>query len=122
MGADSPSRSPRLEGGKRPIGVDELAAAAAALRVKPADFFADDLPMGSIQIVSAFQAVVRANNQLISAVRQYDSAHSGFLDVLDRSGGEFLDRLPFRNPARRRRALASGTPLHGTTWTARPAK
>ncbi|MDM3973279.1 helix-turn-helix transcriptional regulator [Mycobacterium marseillense] len=84
----------RLEGGKRPINVDELAAAAAALRINPADFFADDLPMGSVQIVSAFQTVVRASNQLITAVRQYDSAHQDFLEVLDRTDEKHLDRLP----------------------------
>jgi transcriptional regulator with XRE-family HTH domain len=83
----------RLEGGKRPISVDELAAAAAALRINPADFFADDLPMGSVQIVSAFQSVVRANNQLIAAVRQYDSARRDFLDVLDHADGKYLERL-----------------------------
>lgn len=85
----------RLEGGKRPINVDELAAAAAALRINPADFFADDLPMGSVQIVSAFQVLARAGNQLKVAVQQYDSAHREFLDVLDRADGEFFDRLPF---------------------------
>lgn len=85
----------RLEGGKRPINVDELAAAAAALRINPADFFADDLPMGSVQIVSAFQAVTRASNHLKAAVRQYDSMHREFHDVLDRADGKFFDRLPF---------------------------
>ncbi|WP_126315845.1 helix-turn-helix domain-containing protein [Mycobacterium neumannii] len=85
----------RLEGGKRPINVDELAAAAAALRINPADFFADDLPMGSVQIVSAFQTVARASNQLVIAVRQYDSAYRDFLDVLDSSDRQHLDRLPF---------------------------
>lgn len=85
----------RLEGGKRPINVDELAAAAAALRIPPADFFADDLPMGSVHIVSAFQALARAGNQLKVAVQQYDSAHREFLDVLDRADGKFFDRLPF---------------------------
>lgn len=84
----------RLEGGKRPIGVDELAAAAAALRINPGDFFADDLPMGSVLIVSAFQTLVRASNQLEAAVRQYDSAHRDFLDELGRADGKFLDRLP----------------------------
>lgn len=85
----------RLEGGKRPINVDELAAAAAALRIPPADFFADDLPRGSVQIVSAFQTVSRAGNELISAVRQFNSAHRDFLDVLDRTDEKFFDRLPF---------------------------
>lgn len=85
----------RLEGGKRPINVDELAAAAAALRINPADFFADDLPKGSVQIVSAFQTVSRAGNELISAVRQFNSAHRDFLDVLDRTDEKFFDRLPF---------------------------
>lgn len=31
--------------------------------------------MGSVQIVSAFQTVVRASNQLTTAVWQYYSAH-----------------------------------------------
>lgn len=85
----------RLEGGKRPINVDELAAAAAALRIKPAEFFDDDLPMGSVRIISAFQAVTRAGNQLVSAVRQFNSTHRELLDVLDGADGKFFDRLPF---------------------------
>lgn len=85
----------RLEGGKRPIGVDELVAAAEALHIKPADLLTDDgLPVGSLRIIGAYQALLRASNQLVTAVRQYDSAQRHLRDVLDEMGDEFLDRLP----------------------------
>src|SRR4051812_6295275 len=65
----------RLEGGKRPIVVDELVAAAQALQIKPEDLLSDsDLPVGSIRIAGLYQAVLRAHNQLTSAVQQYVSA------------------------------------------------
>jgi transcriptional regulator with XRE-family HTH domain len=85
----------RLEGGKRPIGIDELVAAAEALQIKPADLLTDSLPMGSVRIVSAYQAVVRASNRLETAVRQYVSDQRHLHDVLDEMGDDkYLDRLP----------------------------
>lgn len=84
----------RLEGGKRPIGVDELVAVAEALSIKPADLLTDNLPMGSVYIMSAYQAVLRASNKLDTAVAQYDSACKHLNDVLDKTDDKHLDRLP----------------------------
>ncbi|MGV0624972.1 helix-turn-helix domain-containing protein [Mycolicibacter minnesotensis] len=91
----------RLEGGKRPIGVDELVAAADALKIKPADLLTDDMPMGSVRIVSAFQSAVRAANELETAVRQWDSAQQRLKDVLGWTSDpapfvaqKYLERLP----------------------------
>lgn len=60
----------RLEGGKRPIGVDELVAAANAMHVKPADLMADsDLPMAAVGALAAGQHLVRATNEVNEAIR-----------------------------------------------------
>ena|SRR5690625_4715238 len=85
----------RLEGGKRPIAVDELVAAAEVLQVKPADLLTDNLSVGSIRIVSAYQAVLRASNRTHDAVRQFISAQSELRSLLaEKKGKEYLDRLP----------------------------
>jgi transcriptional regulator with XRE-family HTH domain len=85
----------RLEGGKRPIGVDELVAAAEVLRIKPADLLIDgSLNVGSVRIVGAYQRVVRASNQLEMDVRQWFTAQKDLIDILDGEDGEYLDRLP----------------------------
>ncbi|UUO03626.1 hypothetical protein M4D79_12090 [Mycolicibacterium novocastrense] len=86
----------RLEGGKRPIGVDELVAAAEALHVKPEHLLHDgSLPIGSAIIIEAYQRLLRAANQLENAVRQYDSAQHHLQEVLEEDGGDkWLKRLP----------------------------
>jgi transcriptional regulator with XRE-family HTH domain len=84
----------RLEGGKRPIGVDELVAAAEVLQIKPADLLVDDLPMGSVRIVGAYQAVLRVSNKLEAAVREWDSAKARLLDVISGTSDKYLERLP----------------------------
>lgn len=84
----------RLEGGKRPIGVDELVAAADALKIKPADLLTGNLPRQTVWIISAYQTVIRATNQLEDAVRQYVLDHQRLQDVLAKTGEKHLDRLP----------------------------
>ncbi|OBK51913.1 hypothetical protein A5656_25295 [Mycobacterium gordonae] len=85
----------RLEGGKRPIGVDELVAAAEVLRIKPADLLIDGSQnVGTVHIVGAYQRVIRASNQLELAVRQWITAKQDLVDVLDGEDGKYLDRLP----------------------------
>lgn len=85
----------RLEGGKRPIGVDELVAAAESLNVKPEDLLSDNgLPMGSVRIVAAYQGVHRAHNLLTTAVQQYVSAQNHLHEVLAKMGDKYLGRLP----------------------------
>ena len=84
----------RLEGGKRPIGVDELVAAAEALHVKPENLLVDgSLPIGAALIIGAYQTFLRATNQLETAVRQYDSAQHKLRDTLQENGKD-LKRLP----------------------------
>lgn len=84
----------RLEGGKRPIGVDELVAAAEALHVKPENLLVDgSLPIGAAFVLGAHQTLLRAINNLEAAVRQYDSAQSKLHAALDENG-KHLDRLP----------------------------
>lgn len=66
----------RLEGGKRPIGVDELVAAAGALKIKPADLLDDKaLPLGAVRAMSAAQSLARASNEVERAVREWTWAH-----------------------------------------------
>lgn len=85
----------RLEGGKRPIGVDELVAVAEVLQVKPADLLTDSLSIGSVRIVGAYQAVVRASNRINDAVRQLVSAQKELHVLLaETKGKEYLERLP----------------------------
>jgi transcriptional regulator with XRE-family HTH domain len=85
----------RLEGGKRPIGVDELVAAAEALQVKPEDLLTDGaLPIGTVWILSAYKSLIRARNQLDTAVQQYDSAQRHLREVVNEKGDQYLDRLP----------------------------
>lgn len=84
----------RLEGGKRPIGVDELVAAADALHVDPENLLVDgSLPIGAAIVLGAHRTLLRAINQLENAVRQYDSAQSKLHEALEENG-EYLDRLP----------------------------
>ena len=84
----------RLEGGKRPIGVDELVAAAEALHVEPKHLLVDgSLPIGAALIIGAEQALFRAANQLETAVRQFDSAQGKLHDALNENGKD-IKRLP----------------------------
>ncbi len=84
----------RLEGGKRPIGVDEMVAAAEALHVKPEHLLVDgSLPIGAAFIIEAEQTLFRAANRLETAVRQFDSAQGKLHDALEENG-EDLKRLP----------------------------
>lgn len=65
----------RLEGGKRPIGVDELVAAAAALRIPAADLVGpSDLPTAFLRINAAGKEASRAAWGLKQAVRQWIQA------------------------------------------------
>lgn len=85
----------RMEGGKRPIVVDELVAAADALKIGPEDLLTDtDLPIGSIRIVGAYQAVLRASSVLRDSVQQYISSHNDLHRILAEVGDKYLDRLP----------------------------
>ena len=84
----------RLEGGKRPIGVDELVAAAGALNVKPADLLTDDdLPLASVRLVAAGQSLARATNALQQAVVDWVSAQDLLNQYLNH-GQKALDLLP----------------------------
>jgi transcriptional regulator with XRE-family HTH domain len=87
----------RLEGGKRPIGVDELVVIAEALHVKPDDLLSEDgsLPMGSAIIISRWQSMLRASNILETAVREYVSARQRMLETLSKyPDKKFRERLP----------------------------
>lgn len=68
----------RLEGGKRPIVVDELKAAAATLRVSVADLMAvdDDLDFEYLAVVLAAEDKSRAKYELGRAVREFLSAEA----------------------------------------------
>jgi len=84
----------RLEGGKRPIGVDELVAAANALHVKPADLMADsDLPMESVAALAAGQYLVRATNDVNEAIIRWVRASDALRRTL-RVGKRSLEGLP----------------------------
>lgn len=73
----------RLEGGKRPIGVDELVAAAGALQIAPADLLSDKaLKMGAVRAMSASQELARTSNEVQRAVREWTWAHTRMQSVL----------------------------------------
>ncbi len=62
----------RLEGGKRPITIDELIAVAATLRVSVQDLIGPgDLPMAAIAVQSLAAEALRAMNALDKAVREW---------------------------------------------------
>lgn len=68
----------RLEGGKRPIVVDELKAAAATLRVSVADLMDTDaeLEFEYLAVVVAAEHKSRAKYTLASAVREWLGAEA----------------------------------------------
>lgn len=68
----------RLEGGKRPIVVDELKAAASTLRVSVADLMNtdDDLDFEYLALVVAAEQKSRAKYTLASAVREWLGAEA----------------------------------------------
>lgn len=68
----------RLEGGKRPIVVDELKAAAETLRVSVADLMNtdDDLDFEYLAVIMAAEQKSRATYNLASAVREWLSAEA----------------------------------------------
>lgn len=76
----------RLEGGKRPISVDELRAAAETLRVPVADLMAvdEDLDFEALAVILAAQEKSRAKYNLARAVREWLSADA-FLATLMKS-------------------------------------
>ncbi|WBP93869.1 helix-turn-helix transcriptional regulator [Mycolicibacterium neoaurum] len=72
----------RLENGKRPIVVDELKAAAAALQVSAADLMADhDLDFEYLALVAAAEHKSRAKYRLEIAVRDFLSAEKALNDL-----------------------------------------
>lgn len=73
----------RLEGGKRPIGVDELVAIAAALGIEPADLLSDiRLSSGAVRAAATGQKYVRASNELQDSIRDWQSAHEEVVAIL----------------------------------------
>lgn len=75
----------RLEGGKRPIVVDELKAAAATLRVSVADLMNtdDDLDFEYLAVVMAAEQKSRAKYTLTSAVREFLSAEAYLTKLIE---------------------------------------
>lgn len=62
----------RLEGGKRPITVDELAAVAQALGVTTGDLLSDDdLVPDAVEVLNAARDMMMANAALDTAVREW---------------------------------------------------
>ena len=84
----------RMEGGKRPIGVDELVVVAQALGIKPEHLLTDNLNIRSMIILEKWQALLRASNHLETAVREYISARRNMIGELEKGGGKYLDLLP----------------------------
>lgn len=83
----------RLEGGKRPIGVDELVAAAAALNVAPADLLTDnDMPVRAARAMGAGEVLNRAEDELFAAVREWTRAHNRLRQQLD--DAKVIEALP----------------------------
>ncbi len=81
----------RLEGGKRPIGVDELIAVAAALHIPAADLIGpSDLPTNFLRISSAGKEASRAAWGLKQAVRQWIQAHDQLSRVFQEYPAEAL--------------------------------
>jgi transcriptional regulator with XRE-family HTH domain len=81
----------RLEGGKRPIVVDELEAVAEALRVSTNDLLGPgDLPRGAILVNSASQEALRAGNALSKALREWLWARSRLRRALESKAAEAL--------------------------------
>lgn len=66
----------RLEGGKRPIAVDELVAASDALGVEPSMLLQLDgkMPIEAVGIISAGRELSRATNALMDGVRAWTEA------------------------------------------------
>lgn len=72
----------RLEGGKRPIVIDELKAAAETLRVSTADLMADENPdFEHLALVMAAEHKSRAKYLLKTAVREYLGAEKVLDDL-----------------------------------------
>ena len=83
----------RLEGGKRPIGVDELMACAAALRIRAADLLSDDdLPVGAIRVASAGQDLFQTINTVSDAVRDWTWARDRLQELC--ADPKALESLP----------------------------
>lgn len=85
----------RLEGGKRPIVIDELKAAAETLRVSVADLIAvdDDLDFEYLAAVLAAEEKSRAKYKLSGAVREWLGAET-YLNKLIESKTVDLKQLP----------------------------
>ncbi|BBX69583.1 helix-turn-helix domain-containing protein [Mycolicibacterium psychrotolerans] len=74
----------RLEGGKRPITVDELAAAAQALGVTTSDLLSDDdLAPDAVEVLNAARDMMMANGALDAAVREWVRARHRLDALLD---------------------------------------
>ena len=81
----------RLEGGKRPITVEELLAAAEALHVPAADLLSpSDLRAGAIRLASAGQDATKAANGVERAVREWVRAQSRLRRVLESASADEL--------------------------------
>ena len=86
-----PLTVPRLEGGKRPITVEELLAAAEALHVPAADLLSpSDLRAGAIRLASAGQDATKAANGVERAVREWVRAQSRLRRVLESASADEL--------------------------------
>lgn len=79
----------RLEGGKRPIAVDELKAAAQTLRVSVTDLLDtdDDLDFEFLAVITAAEHKSRATYELGRAVREFLTAEA----LLNKMMGENPD-------------------------------
>lgn len=74
----------RLEGGKRPIPVDELVVVAEVLRIEPSELLSEgDLPMGAVIATSAGLELFRASNRLTSTVREWIRAKAKLRQILE---------------------------------------
>lgn len=83
----------RLEGGKRPIGVDELVAIAAALGIEPADLLSDvRLSSGAVRAAATGQKYVRASDELQDSIRGWQLAHEEVVTIL--KNAELFGSLP----------------------------
>ena len=99
----------RLEGGKRPIGVDELIAAAAALHIPAADLIGpSDIPTGFLRVGSAGKEATKAADGVKKAIRAWIRSRDHLARVLSAT---LVEALPV-DLRREAAALAATTVEH----------
>jgi transcriptional regulator with XRE-family HTH domain len=84
----------RLEGGKRPISVDELIAVGEALRIDPADLLQDKgFAVGTVRIVSAGQQAIQAMHRAHLAIREWLDRQDALRRLIEESP-DYWKRVP----------------------------